>query len=174
MKGRLLAVAAAIAVTAIATPKASALPPGFPDLNAFTAVDAKSHIVRYQRGGADISFATPDGVQCSWAALQDPNAHTDVRCFGHIPGIPAFVPDNGGSGCATVAQSGGLADSTMLYVFTRGGGYACPAVPTSLRVGEKISSSNITCVVAAGNVTACVDQMINHGFVLRPSGSWVF
>jgi hypothetical protein len=161
-------------LVAPAPPTASALPPGFPDLNAFTAVDAASHVVRYPRGGAAVGFATPDGVECQWGILADPNAHTDIRCSGDIPGIPASVPDKGGAGCAQVAQSGGLVGSTYLYVFDRHGGYTCPPFPASLQVGEKITLSNITCVVAPGNVTACVDPVVNHGFVLQPSGSWVF
>jgi hypothetical protein len=171
---RVVAAFAVLLGEVLTAPTASALPPGFPDLNAFTAVDPESHIVHYLRGGSAVTFATPDGVQCNWPDLQDPNAHTDVRCSGNIPGIPAFVPNDESSGCPTVSQAGGLVDGTLLYVFSRHGGWACPPFPSSLNVGEKISSANITCAVAQGNVTACVDQMVNHGFVLRPSGSWVF
>ena len=167
-----------LAVTALITllppAKASALPPGFPDLNAFTAVDPTPHVVRYPRGGASVGFATPNGVACNWAALERPNAHTTVTCSGDIPGIPTSVLDHGGDGCARVSQSGGLAGSTLIYVFNRRGGWTCPPLSPSLQAGEKISLSNITCVVSTGNVTACVDPIVNHGFVLRPSGSWVF
>ncbi len=157
-----------------APPTASALPAGFPDMSAFTAVDPAPHVVRFVRGGAAVGFATPDGVDCQWGVLADPDAHTDIRCSGDIPGIPAAVPDKGGSGCALLAKSGGLVGSTYIYVFARHGGYTCPPFPASLNAGEKITYSNITCAVAPGNVTACVDPIVNHGFVLQPSGSWVF
>jgi hypothetical protein len=173
MKTRFVMVAAAIAATVLATPKASALPPGFPDLNAFTAVDAASHIVHYPRSGSDVVIATPDGVQCSWGVAGGPDPHTDVHCSGHIPGIPASVPDDGRTGCARLGKSGGAVGATYLYVFDRHAG-SCPPFPVTLTVGQKISATNITCVVAAGNVTACIDPIVNHGFVLRPSGSWVF
>ncbi|HME17816.1 MAG TPA: hypothetical protein VKG83_20625 [Mycobacterium sp.] len=174
MKGRIVIAATVIAAVSLVTPKASALPPGFPDPNAFTAVDAASHIVHYPRSGAAVIIATPDGVQCSWGVPGGPDSHTDVRCSGNIPGIPVSVPDDGRAGCATLGKSGGSMGATYLYVFDRRGGSTCPPFPATLTVGQKISATNITCVVAAGNVTACIDPIVNHGFVLQPSGSWVF
>jgi hypothetical protein len=63
MKGRIVIAATVIAAIPLVTPKASALPPGLSDPNAFTAVDAASHIVHYPRSGAAVIIATPDGVR---------------------------------------------------------------------------------------------------------------
>lgn len=159
---------------ATAVPAAHADPPGFPDLSRFSAVDTAAHVTHYVRGGSAVGFSTPDGVACSWPLAEDPDFHTTVQCSGDIPGIPATVPDTDRTGCAQLIQGGGLAGSTYLYTFVRRGGYSCPPFPATLAVGEKISASNITCAVGDGGVTACIDPLMNHGFVLQPSGSWVF
>jgi hypothetical protein len=59
------------------------------------------------------------------------------------------------------------------YKFLRGGG-GTPGMWKTVEVGQQISSSNITCVVGADRLTACINRVDNHGFVLQPSGSWTF
>ncbi|PQM44511.1 hypothetical protein C1Y40_05331 [Mycobacterium talmoniae] len=107
---------------------------------------------------------------CRWQGQvpSDPNAYVDVRCSGNIPGIP----DDNDPGCAHLGATGIHGP----YVFTRGIG-DCPPFPgwiAVLEVGQSVSDNNISCVVGAGNLTACIDPVHNRGFVLQPSGSWVF
>jgi hypothetical protein len=59
------------------------------------------------------------------------------------------------------------------YSFQKGTG--CPVVTSPLlNVGQKITKADITCVVGADRLTACIDPILNRGFVLQPSGSWTF
>jgi hypothetical protein len=171
---KLLMFLAVVAVTwgeMFAPTRATAEPPGFPDVKAFAPVDPGAYI-----GGGlgnpsiNFHFATPDGVVCRWPGQypSDPNAYVDVRCSGNIPGIP----DSGGPGCAQVGSIG----IHTPYVFTRGLG-TCPPFPDWIRVldvGQSVSDNNVTCLVGTGNVTGCIDDTHNRGFVLQPSGSWVF
>jgi len=44
-----------------------------------------------------------------------------------------------------------------------------------LAPAQKVSLGSTTCGVAPGGVTACIDSTDGgHGFVLQPTGSWVF
>jgi hypothetical protein len=148
----LLAAATAIVLSTISAPiGAAAPPPGFPDLNAFTPVDTNIYIVGNPRS-ATIGFVSPDGVTCTWRYSSDPKDH---------------------GGCAQVEVAGYPASRTGPYVFTRRDG-ACPASDSSLlplNVGQKLSATNVTCVVGANDTTACIDTIENHGFVLQPTGS---
>lgn len=168
----LIAATAAIVLSAINMPIAAAAPAGFPDLNAFTPVDTNIYIVGNPRS-ATIGFMAPDGVACTWRYSSDPNDHDAVQCSGNIPGFPASVPDAGNGGCAQVEVAGYPANRTGPYVFTRQDG-TCPAFDSSLlplNVGQKLSATNVTCVVGANDLTACIDTTENHGFILQPSGS---
>lgn len=168
----LIAATAAIVLSAINMPIAAAAPAGFPDLNAFTPVDTNIYIVGNPRS-ATIGFMAPDGVACTWRYSSDPTDHDAVQCSGNIPGFPASVPDAGNGGCAQVEVAGYPANRTGPYVFTRQDG-TCPALDSSLlplNVGQKLSATNVTCVVGANDLTACIDTTENHGFILQPSGS---
>jgi hypothetical protein len=175
----LITAATAIILSAISVPAGSpmsaAAPAGFPDLNAFTPVDTNIYIVGNPRS-ATIGFVAPGGVACTWRYSSDPHDHDAVKCSGDIPGVPASASDNGNGGCAQVEVAGYPASRTGPYVFTRSGG-ACPPSDSSLlplNVGQKLSATNVTCVVGANDLTACIDTIENHGFVLQPSGSSVF
>jgi hypothetical protein len=51
----------------------------------------------------------------------------------------------------------------------------CPAITSPmLNVGQKITAANTTCLVGADRLTACIDPILNRGFVLQSSGSWTF
>lgn len=159
---------------------AAAAPPAFPDVNAFSPVDPQDYLFP---GSADpsnlpqyrVGFSTPDGVECSWPYSTFPGIHAEVSCEGDIPGIPDSVPEDNGPGCAKLWNTGLVTPGS--YVFGRHWG-ACPPFPFGglhpLNVGQKISASNVTCVVGANSVTACIDDNGNPGFVLQPSGSQVF
>jgi hypothetical protein len=153
---------------------AAAAPPGFPDVNAFSPVDPSSHTVGNPRS-SEIEFVAPDGVSCSWGFSTEPNDREAVLCEGNIPGIPASAPDDGNSGCGQVHVVGYPNSRTGPYVISRHGGSCGPfsGFPP-LGVGQKLSATNITCVVGANDLTACIDSSDGHGFLFEPSGSSAF
>jgi hypothetical protein len=120
-----------------------------------------------------IGFVAPGGVGCSWGFSTDPNDHEAVLCEGNIPGIPASAPDDGSSGCAQVHVVGHANSRTGPYVISRHGGACGPfsGFPP-LNVGQKLSATNITCVVGADDLTACIDSTDDHGFVLAGSSAF--
>lgn len=157
-------IVAAAALGAMSSPVAAAAPPGFPDLNAFSPVDPKAYTIS-KPNSTFIGFVTTRGVSCSWGYSSDPNAHGPVECSGNILGIPDSAPDGGSGGCAAVSSDGTI---------TKHGG-PCPPFSSSLSTlngGQKLVALNVSCVVAADGLTACVDG--DHGFVLQSSGSWTF
>ncbi|MEZ0365271.1 hypothetical protein ACAG26_16445 [Mycobacterium sp. pUA109] len=177
-------VAAAAALSAlVAPPVAAAQPPGFPDLNAFSPVDPQGYL-RIDNAGQPgdaaasttrVYFSTSDGVLCRWVyvppGIQNPIAYPATVCSGDIPGIPDSVPDDGGPGCAQVGQA---APFSAEYAFNRHWGACPPFNAVALDPGQKIATGSATCVAGAGSLIACIDPVHDHGFVLQPSGSWVF
>jgi hypothetical protein len=157
---------------------AAATPPGFPDVNAFAPVDPRPHIYDALSGDPHnlqdirVRFATPYGVACLWSYATSETVYSNMECIGNIPGIPDSVPDNGGLGCARVGQLNGWSNE---IAFDRHWG-SCPPFPpiASLDVGQKIDAGNTTCVVGDNSLIACIDPAHDRGFVLQPSGSWVF
>lgn len=161
---------------------ATAAPPGLPDLNAFQPVDPATYTARWRGGGAGITFHTPDGLGCGWALSPDtrPEDHISAGCSGPIPGLPDTAP-RGQDGCATVGTANafpsGAASPSDLSPYRFYQGTCIPAqYQTSpvLNVGQKFTANNTTCLVGADRLTACIDPILNRGFVLQPSGSWVF
>jgi len=150
---------------------ATAAPPGFPDLNDFQPVDPAPYTMHFGRGGGGVFFATPDGLQCGWASLANgPEVHVSAGCNGPIPGLDSALVGN--DGCSGVGASTSLPSDLGPYGFSKGG---CPVISTPLlNVGQKITAANTTCLVGADRLTACIDPILNRGFVLHPSGSWTF
>jgi hypothetical protein len=178
------AVVAALGATASPpTVARAAPPPGFPDTNAFTAVDPQVYLRidnAGQPGGGSNSvtrvyFSTSDDVLCSWVyvpqTMENLIAYTGITCSGNIPGIPDSVPDNGGVGCARVGPPTLLSPE---FVFDRHWGACPPFNAVSLNAGQKIETGNATCVVGTASLIACINPAAEHGFVLQPSGSSVF
>lgn len=155
-------------------PVAAALPPGFPDLSKFSAVEPAPYISVGIKGGRGIGFVT-DGLSCGWQLSNDPNAHEGAVCSGNIPGMPAEVPhEQYAPGCDGISMSGPSGGVSPLYTFLRGNGPCVPPLGSHrLAVGAKITAGNTTCAVTADGV-ACVDLIVNHGFVLQQPLSWVF
>ncbi|BBY24079.1 hypothetical protein [Mycobacterium stomatepiae] len=150
---------------------AKATPPNFPDLNAFQSVDPAPYTASARGGGATY-FATPDGLQCSVPNPGKPGDHVSASCDGPLPGLPANSPV-GSDGCSVVGTPTSLPTDLGPYGFQKGTG--CPIITSPLlNVGQKITKGDITCVVGADRLTACVDPILNRGFVLQPSGSWTF
>ncbi|BBZ12529.1 hypothetical protein MBRA_27240 [Mycobacterium branderi] len=60
------------------------------------------------------------------------------------------------------------------FVFDRHGGACPPFNAAALNAGQKIETGDVTCAVGANQLLACIDPSRDKGFVLQPSGSWVF
>lgn len=137
-------------------------PPNFPDLGAFAAVDPGD----YDDLGATKFLSPNEEVNC----LLDRGAHESVICQG-FPGVPNSVT---GTGCPTVRkadESGG----DVPYAITRSGsGCVTARSVRPMNAGRKLVGKNATCVVGKDQLVACIDADNRHGFVLQPSGSWVF
>ena len=95
-------------------------------------------------------------------------------CAGDIPGIPDEVPREQYAPSCDGISTGTTGGASPLYTFLRGNG-PCPppAGVRSLAVGAKITEADNTCAVTADGV-ACIDSIVNHGFVLAHPRSWVF
>jgi hypothetical protein len=150
---------------------AMAAPPGFPELDAFQPVDPGPYTSAGRAGGA-VYFATPDRLQCVLPAAAKPGDHVSASCDGPLPGLPDNAPV-GSDGCSMVGPPTSLPTDLSPYTFQKGTG--CPIITTPvLNAGQKISKGDITCVVGADRLTACIDPILNRGFVLQAGGSWTF
>lgn len=135
-------------------------PPNFPDLKAFHAVDPAD----FQLTGT--SFLSPNRIDC----VLDFGPHQVTVCSGNIPGLPKSVP---GSGCPAVRKADQASGDTS-YVFQRSGRACATSHAKPMTAGNKLSGNNGTCAVGDGDLVACIDADMKHGFVLQPSGSWTF
>lgn len=151
-----------LALTACSSaPELPAPPDGFPDLEAFTAVDRED----FKLGGGQ-SFVGPEGIRCRL----DFGPHNSVVCGGNIDGIPDSVT---GGGCPEVRKpQDGSSDAP--YVISRPDGECVTSRSMPIATGKKLKGDNSTCVIGDDNLVACIDADHKHGFVLQPSGSWVF
>ena len=160
-------VVVAFAVTGLVSvpraPEVHAEPPGFPDLTAFTEAPLSVDYSRPDKWANGYSFfRTPDGLNCLAGSM--------VRCSGPLPGLPIAEFD----GCAEVRQTHEEADHGEPFAFARSS--TCRQEPDQLLdVGQKLTLTGnytTTCAVGPDRLTACIRA--GHGFVLQPSGSWVF
>jgi hypothetical protein len=141
-------------------PTAAGPPPNFPDLNAFHAVDPAD----YQLTGT--SFLSPNQIDC----VLDFGPHHVTVCSGDIPAVPESVT---ASGCSVVRKAD-PATGDAPYVFERSGQACATSHAKPMTAGSKLSGKNGTCAVGDGDLVACIDADMKHGFVLQPSGSWAF
>lgn len=162
-------VSAVACLSCTAAPKhAAAQPPGFPDLSGFAPVAIDNYTdppgskgLRYAR------FSTPFNIQCWFEAAEPvPVWHSqDVNCLGDLPDTTPCVVGKASPG------------SGQAYVLTKTGD-ACGAPHTNgalLNVGQKVSYRDATCAVGGDHTIACLDTSHGeHGFVLKPSGSFAF
>ena len=124
------------------------------------------------RAGGAAYFVTPDGLQCVLPDPYEPGDHVSAGCSGPLPGLPDNAPVGSG-GCSAVGTPTSLPTDLGPYSFQKGTG--CPIITSPLlNVGQKITKGDITCLVDADRLTACIDPILNRGFVLQPSGSWTF
>ncbi|MFG1934461.1 hypothetical protein ACGFK1_28040 [Mycobacterium sp. NPDC048908] len=158
------AAAAVITATTVAAP-AGAAPPGFPDLNGFTEVGTPASYTRPDPGSNGYAyFSTPEGISCSIGSTK--------WCGGNLPGVPAGT----GAGCPSVLQTNEMASRSEPFKFTTSDRPCDAPTDPVLNPGQKLTfeAYGTTCVVGGGGLTACIDSWHDHGFVLQPSGSWVF
>jgi hypothetical protein len=147
--------------TATTASPASAKPPtGFPDLSSFTAVDPEDYHV------SGTSFISPDRIDC----VLDFGPHEVTVCSGEIPGMPVSAQ---GSGCAWVHKADPAATDAP-YVLEHSDDACATSLARPIQPGKKLVGKNGTCAVGDGGLVACIDSDNKHGFVLKPSGSWVF
>ncbi len=163
-----VATLAAAAATTIGVYPAAATPAGFPDLSGYTDVTQDFA----SSNGRGETFAPSDGVECGLGMPPLPSQSLGASCWGTLPGLQNIPLDSNTKGDCDLGAIGSNPRGISHY---RG---PCPA-PTGAKVlqpGQKVSYRTITCGVAPGGVTACLDTTDGqeHGFVLDPAGSWTF
>ncbi|MDD4867140.1 MAG: hypothetical protein PHQ28_08505 [Mycobacterium sp.] len=179
------ATAMAVSIAAAAPRAAAQPPPGFPNLDQFSAVPADGYLTTAGAGMSPrISFSTPHNVVCDFygGPPPAPQPSQDIKCDGDMPGMNDVLFPGGGrprpGDCVvgTVNFKGpGYALSRMSYGGCDGNPTAPPYRGKLLAAGQKLSYLNVTCAVAADNLVACLDTTSgDHGFVLQRSGSWAF
>ncbi len=159
----LATIAFVVSAGVVSPPSAAAQPVGFPDLTRFTDA-APGHFIRpfsYAERWANgyLFFTTPDGISCAIGGSS--------WCTGEFPGRP----DNPGA-CDSVQRDGDAASQP--FAFGSNDRQCVHAADAMLAPGQKVTNTafGTTCVVGEGRLTACIQG--DHGFVLQPSGSWVF
>lgn len=175
---------------------AQAQPDGFPNLSKFTAVSPEPYITRWSKGGTDMSFlafVTPYDIGCTFGAPKElsDSGQGGVRCGGvpvGVDNIPTTdlikrevaTPKFGDCVVGSVGpgdDSDGAPYQLSHYFY--GGCDGKSPGPTNrglpIAVGQKVSYGHVTCAVDTNRTVACLDDASGeHGFVLKPSGSWTF
>ncbi|CPX56774.1 Uncharacterised protein [Mycobacteroides abscessus subsp. massiliense] len=156
-------------LTSCSSTVALADPPGFPDLNAFAEVPAADYTQSWGRGAPTVNFSTAEGIDCGFTAPKTLDGQNQlIHCDGPLPGLQDVT-----------AKGSGPCDSGSVNQFdishTKG---ACADVKPHRKVlgpGQKVSYGNVTCAVGGGGLIACIERVNpERGFVLQPSGSFVF
>jgi hypothetical protein len=165
----------AAAVMAAATTGTARADPQFPDFATFNAVDIHNYVT--DPNGNVVSFSTPDGLNCNFDTtlmMKDETTNQSLNCLGTFPGVDRKPPQDNWCESNYVTAGG-----SFTYRFSTDQ-VSCDHPPSRpgklLPVGSKISAGNVTCAVASGSLTACLDLRggQRHGFVLQPSGSGAF
>ena len=151
-----------------------------PDFSRYTPADWQQFDPDGSPGkGYLVRFSTPDGsTRCS--ILNGLSA----SCVGNIVGMPSSAPDYSRDRDAFAGNDSGSCPGVLhdtsdtqnpQYAFRKNGGGCPPFSDTkTLSAGQKLVKYQITCGVGDGSLTACINTTTNHGFVLRPTGSWTF
>lgn len=158
-------------------PHATALPPGFPDLNSFASAPVDDYITTGPKGPKRfVSFSTPYNIQCNFVATTDPvpaGATQGINCEGDVPGYSGGPTATESCAVGTVGDWGASGFRFEKHLTN------CPPRPFNsgalLNAGQKVTYQNVTCGVGDGGLVACLDASLGqHGFVLKPSGSEAF
>jgi hypothetical protein len=148
----------------VLAPQAGAQPPAFPDLAKFADADPAlfirpfSYAERWANGY--LFFRTPDGISCAIGGSS--------WCIGQFPGAA-----DQSSRCSSVSQGG---DTATPFELKSVADECAATTDTVLNIGQKLTNATfgISCAVGEDRLTACIGPHGDHGFVLQPSGSWVF
>ncbi|OAT68889.1 hypothetical protein AWB85_07910 [Mycobacteroides immunogenum] len=157
--------------------------PDFPDLAQYRAVDASTYSAPFGYGNAGVRFRTPDGLHC--ALIKNVRGGlSSAGCTGNLPGmtgVNAVRADTSGQGTWTQID---LSKPETYQVPDSDGWHDKSVDPASYRLlpaGGKIVYDEISCGVDENSQTACVvsgerfdPPRPDHGFVLKPEGSWHF
>lgn len=176
---------AAVSAIAVSAPHAGALPPpGFPNLDTFTAVPADGYQVTGPPGSPPrVSFSAGSALVCDFygGPPPAPQPSQDIKCKGDMLGmddvpIPGGRPRPGDCVVGSVDFKGpGYQLSRMSYGGCDGNPPPLPAGGKALASGQKLTYLNVTCAVGTDNLVACLDTTSgDHGFVVQRSGSWAF
>ncbi|EIC66273.1 hypothetical protein D2E30_04220 [Mycobacteroides abscessus] len=182
-----------VAMSMFAVP-VQAQPAEFPDLSRFTAVAPEPYITRWFKGATEMSFlafVTPYDIGCRFGAPKElSDSGQGVRCGGAPVGVDNIpttdlmkrevaTPKPGDCVVGAVGPGDNDAGTYQLSHYFYGGCDGTSAGPTNggslLAVGQKVSYGHVTCAVDTNTIVACLDTASDeHGFVLKPSGSWTF
>jgi hypothetical protein len=181
--GGLMLVAAA-AIVVCASPAAALPPPGFPNLDAFTAVPADGYLSTGAPGSPPrVSFSAGPALVCDFygGPAPAPQPSQDIKCKGDMLGMddvpfPGGRPRPGDCVVGSVDFKGpGYQLTRMSYGGCDGNPAPLPAGGKALGSGQKLTYLNVTCAVGADDLVACLDTTSgDHGFVVQRSGSWAF
>lgn len=176
---------AAVSAIAVSAPHAGALPPpGFPNLDTFTAVPADGYQVTGPPGSPPrVSFSAGSALVCDFygGPPPAPQPSQDIKCKGDMLGMddvpfPGGRPRPGDCVVGSVDFKGpGYQLSRMSYGGCDGNPPPLPSGSKALASGQKLTYLNVTCAVGTDNLVACLDTTSgDHGFVVQRSGSWAF
>jgi hypothetical protein len=166
-------------VAAGTTGTASAVPDGFPDVSQYTETTA-DYIKRSTQAGSDKTFAafrTPDGL-LDCMLIRSNSAGCSGTSPGSIPGFPADAPLGNSEGMPCLAPHVGFGGQQNLTDPASPGSFPIDSYCSEgsdlpvLPVGQKVTLGPTVCLAGENRLTACTDG--THGFVVQPSGSWVF
>lgn len=167
-----------------APPAPAAPPPGFPNLDGFTAVPVDGYLTTSPGSAPRVSFSATPTLVCDFygGPAPAPQPSQDIKCSGDMPGLNDLSFPGGGHpkpGDCVVGQVNfkgpGYELSRMSYGGCEGNPPPLPSGGKALGVGQKLSYLNVTCAVGTDNLVACLDTTSgDHGFVLQSSGSWAF
>lgn len=175
----------ATSAIAVGAPHAAAQPPpGFPNLDGFTAVPADGYVSTGPAGTSPrISFSAPYALVCDFygGPPPAPQPSQDIKCKGDMSGmddvpIPGGRPRPGDCVVGSVDFKGpGYQLSRMSYSGCDGNPPAVSSGAKLLAAGQKLTYLNVTCAVGTDDLVACLDTTSgDHGFVLQRSGSRAF
>lgn len=143
----------------LTAPAAIAIPPDFPNLDAFTPASPNTYVWQALPGSAGpLLFNTPFGYTCKMGG-----GH--ISCGGNQ--LPGYVNQTElrDSDCGQMISSGygqpAKFSPQPIYCTESGGAV--------LQSGNKLSFEGLVCGVGA-DFTACIDTT-KHGFVLRQDGN---
>ena len=166
---RVAVLISAVLLAPVLAPRASALPPGFPDLGGFAAVPAEQYFggTPGENAAPMLDFSTPFNITCSFRTDGGGRSSQYLRCKGRM------------ADSADPCAFGEIFWESSKDSYDRSWSGSDCANPFSyaklLSPGQKVSFLNVTCAVGDDRLVACLDTYNGeHGFFLQPSSSRFF